>query len=56
VNETTGNTGFIVDLDVDETFLDSGITLAYAIVSWKKVISPSHVLPNPIFGVISTTE
>jgi len=24
------STGFIVDLDVDETFLDGGIALAYA--------------------------
>jgi len=45
------STGFIVTLDVDETFLDGGIAFAYA-----KGISPSNFLRNVSFGVIYTTE
>jgi len=48
------STGYIVALNVDETFLGGGI--AFAIVIWQTGISPSHFLPNRTFVGISTTE
>jgi len=37
------STGFIVALDVDETFLDGGIAFAYARYSLQSSISPSNL-------------
>jgi len=46
------NTGFIVALNVDETFLESHSLM---LVSWQKGILPSNFLRNVIFGMRSKT-
>jgi len=48
------STGFIIALVVDEKFLDME-SHSLMLVNWQH-ISPSHFLPNPTFGVISTRE
>jgi len=49
------NSGFIVTLNVNETFLGGGIH-PLVLTSWRKNISPSSILRNLTYGVISTTE
>jgi len=49
------NAGFIVTLNVSETFLDGGIH-SLILVSRRKNISPRNVLHNLTYGMISTTE
>jgi len=47
-------TGFIINLVIDEKFLD-GESHSLMLVKWQNT-SPSHFLRNPTFGVISPTE
>jgi len=49
------NMGFIVTLNVNKTFLAGGIH-SLALANWRKRITPSNLLRNLTYGVISTTE
>jgi len=48
-------TGFIIALEVDEKFLYVKLH-SLMLVNQQKGISPSHFLPHPTVGAISTTE
>jgi len=48
-------TGVIIALEIDERFLDVELH-SLMLINWQYALHNSHFLPNPTFGVISTTE